>query len=82
MHLKRILKAPEQSFFLLGLRAVAPIEGIQRRIIVYTHGPTMRTKDGIEALPFQNFAEQLATDALWWRYERGGNFFGIGKFWR
>jgi len=47
-----------------GLRAVAPIEGIQRRIIVYPHGPTMRTKDGIEVLPFQHFAEQLATDAL------------------
>ena len=48
-----------------GLRAVAPIEGIQRRIIVYPHGPTMRTKDGIEVLPFQHFSKQLATDALW-----------------
>jgi predicted AAA+ superfamily ATPase len=48
-----------------GLRAVAALEGLQRRIVVYPRGPAMRTKDGIDVLPFQQFADQLAADALW-----------------
>jgi predicted AAA+ superfamily ATPase len=48
-----------------GLRAVAQLKGLQRRIIVCLHGPAMRTKDGIDVLSFQNLAEQLAENALW-----------------
>jgi len=48
-----------------GLRAVAPIEGLRRRIVVYPQGPVMRTRDGIEVLPFEEFAHMLAEDALW-----------------
>jgi len=48
-----------------GLRAVAQLKGLQRRIIVCLHGPAMRTKDGIDVLSFQHFAEQLADNALW-----------------
>ncbi len=48
-----------------GLRAVAQLKGLQRRIIVYPRGPAMRTKDGIDVLPFQQFADQLAGNALW-----------------
>lgn len=48
-----------------GLRAVAALEGLQRRIVVYPRGPAMRTRDGIDILPFQQFADQLAADALW-----------------
>jgi predicted AAA+ superfamily ATPase len=47
-----------------GLRAVAPLQGLRRRIIVYPRGPVLRTTDGIEVLPFQHFADQLATNAL------------------
>ena len=47
-----------------GLRAVAPLQGLRRRIIVYPRGPVLRTTDGIEVLPFQYFADQLATNAL------------------
>jgi predicted AAA+ superfamily ATPase len=47
-----------------GLRAIANLEGIRRRIIVYPHGPILRTQDGIEVLPFQHFAAQLATNSL------------------
>jgi predicted AAA+ superfamily ATPase len=106
MILNRIIKAPEQSFFLLGPRgsgkstwlratfpgahvidflseetyqrllanpgyfadelcAVAQRKGMQRRIIVCFHGPSMRTKDGIDVLSFQHLAEQLAGNALW-----------------
>jgi uncharacterized protein len=43
-----------------GLRVVASIKGLQRRIIVYPSGPNLLTEDGIEVLPFIRFAEQLA----------------------
>jgi len=48
-----------------GLRAVAQLEGLQRRIVVYPDGPVMKTQDGIDILPFRRFAEELASDALW-----------------
>jgi predicted AAA+ superfamily ATPase len=48
-----------------GLRAVAQLKGLQRRIVVYPDGPVMKTQDGIDALPFRRFAEELASDALW-----------------
>jgi len=48
-----------------GLRAVAQLEGLQRRIVVYPDGPVMKTQDGIDALPFRRFAEELASDAFW-----------------
>lgn len=48
-----------------GLRAVEPLDGLQRRIVVYPQGPVMRTRDGIEVLPFQQFAELLANNELW-----------------
>ena len=47
-----------------GLRAVAQLEGLRRRIIVYPRGPVLRTKDGIDVLPFQVFADQLAGNSL------------------
>jgi len=47
-----------------GLRAVAPLEGLQRRIIVYPRGPVLRTDDHIDVLPFAAFAEQLAAGTL------------------
>jgi predicted AAA+ superfamily ATPase len=48
-----------------GLRAVTKLEGLQRRIVVYPEGPVMKTQDGIEAMPFRRFAEELASDAFW-----------------
>jgi len=48
-----------------GLRAVAQLKGLKRRIIVCLHGPAIRTKDGIDVLSFQHFAEQLADNVLW-----------------
>lgn len=47
-----------------GLRAVEPLKGLRRRIIVYPRGPAMRTKDGIDVLPFEQFAGELAAGAL------------------
>jgi predicted AAA+ superfamily ATPase len=48
-----------------GLRAVAQLEGLQRRIVVYPDGPVMKTQDGIDAMPFRRFAEELASDTFW-----------------
>ena len=48
-----------------GLRAVAQLEGLKRRIVVYPDGPVMKTLDGIDAMPFRRFAEELASDDLW-----------------
>lgn len=47
-----------------GLRAIAPLEGLQHRIIVYPRGPELLTEDGIEVFPFQRFTEKLAANAL------------------
>jgi len=48
-----------------GLRAVAQLEGLKRRIVVYPEGPVMKTRDGIDAMSFRRFAEELASDDLW-----------------
>lgn len=48
-----------------GLRVIEPLAGLQRRIVVYPRGPAMRTKDGIDVLPFKQFADELAVDTLW-----------------
>lgn len=47
-----------------GLRAVASIPGLRRRIIVYPDGPRLKTQDGIEVFPFQLFSDQLAEGTL------------------
>jgi len=47
-----------------GLRAITQLKGLRHRIIVYPKGPALRTKDGIDIVPFQHFADQLAANAL------------------
>lgn len=47
-----------------GLRTVAMLKGVRRRIIVYPHGPVLETRDGIDVMPFQYFANLLADGAL------------------
>lgn len=47
-----------------GLRAVASLPGLKRRIIVYPTGPTLMTEDGIEVIPFAALAQALASGAL------------------
>ncbi len=48
-----------------GLRALAALPGLRRRLVVYPEGPELRTADGIEILPFSRFSNLLAADALW-----------------
>jgi len=47
-----------------GLRAIESLEGLQRRILVYLHGPEIKTKDEIDVLPFKRFSHELATGSL------------------
>jgi predicted AAA+ superfamily ATPase len=47
-----------------GLRAVAQLKRLVRRIIVYPRGPVLKTKDGIEVFPFQHFSDLLAGSRL------------------
>ena len=47
-----------------GLRAIAELEGLQRRVVVYPHGPVLRTEDGIDVMPFDYFANLLAENSL------------------
>jgi len=47
-----------------GLRAIEPLRGLLRRIIVYPRGPAMRTRDGIDVIPFKQFAEELAAGTV------------------
>ena len=47
-----------------GLRAVAQLKGLCRRIIIYPRGPVLRTEDGIDVFPFQHFSDLLAGNNL------------------
>ena len=50
---------------LKGLRAVADLSGLVRRVLVYTGSRSFRTTDGIDIWPAQRFADAVANDALW-----------------
>ena len=50
---------------LSGLRAVAPLPGLQRRILTYTGSRRMRTPDGIDIWPLPDLLEALQSDQLW-----------------
>jgi len=45
-----------------GLKAIARLKGVQRRIIVYPEGPVLKTRDNIEVYPFQHFCGQVIND--------------------
>ena len=48
-----------------GLRAVAELPGIVRRVLVYGGARSFRTQDGIEVWSATRFHRALAQDALW-----------------
>jgi predicted AAA+ superfamily ATPase len=48
-----------------GLRAVAELPKIARRILVFLGPRPQRTPEEIEVWPFQQFLQALANDALW-----------------
>ncbi len=48
-----------------GLRAVADLPRLSRRILVYRGRQTLRTADGIEVWPFDRFVAEAASGHLW-----------------
>ncbi len=48
-----------------GLRALAGLKGLRRRMVVYPEGPELQTADGIEVFSFSRFSNLLAEDAVW-----------------
>lgn len=54
-----------QDHWCKGLRAIAALKGLARRIVVYPRGPRLQTADGIEVMPFNCFCDLLARGELW-----------------
>lgn len=48
-----------------GLRAIAHLKGLSRRILVYTGTRKLKSEDGIEVYPLETFLRALAEDTLW-----------------
>jgi predicted AAA+ superfamily ATPase len=48
-----------------GLRAVADLAGLKRRLVVYPEGPVLRTEEAIDVVPFLDFCQMLAEEKLW-----------------
>lgn len=54
-----------QSQHLAGLRAIAPLPGLRRRVLVHQGQRPGRTEDGIELWPIATLLDALQTDRLW-----------------
>jgi predicted AAA+ superfamily ATPase len=50
---------------LAGLRAIAELSGLRRRILIHRGERPTRTEDGIDAWPVETFLEALEGDRLW-----------------
>ena len=50
---------------LTGLRAIADLPRLVRRVLVYLGDRRMQTEDGIEVWPVVEFLTALAGDTLW-----------------
>jgi hypothetical protein len=50
---------------LRGLRAVADLSRLRRRILVYRGDRRLVTEDGVDVWPVRPFLDALAADRLW-----------------
>ncbi len=50
---------------LAALKAFAEVPGVARRVLVYRGRQRLRTKDGIDVLPFEELVRELAEHRLW-----------------
>jgi predicted AAA+ superfamily ATPase len=48
-----------------GLRAIADLKGLSRRMLVYTGTRKLKSEDGIDVYPIETFLHALADNALW-----------------
>jgi predicted AAA+ superfamily ATPase len=53
------------SRHLTGLRAIASLAKLRRRILLYRGDRRLQTEDGIEVWPVPTFLEALETGTLW-----------------
>lgn len=61
------VKAARRPHFhdMAGLRAIAELPGLRRRILVHRGDRPTRTEDGIDAWPIETLLEALESDRLW-----------------
>ncbi len=61
------VKAAERynTSFVKGLRAIADLPGLARRVVVYRGRRAFRTEDGIDIWPVEVFCQALADDGVW-----------------
>ena len=66
-HVAIEVKASERynTAMLKGLRAVADLPGLARRILLYRGRRAFRTEDGIDVWPLEDFHQALQDDQLW-----------------
>ena len=66
-HLAIEVKASERynTAMLKGLRAIAELTGLARRILAYRGRRAFRTEDGIDVWPLEDLNEALQSDWLW-----------------
>ena len=66
-HLAIEVKAAERynTSMLKGLRAIADLPGLARRILTYRGRHSLRTEDGIDILTIDDLHEALRTNRLW-----------------
>jgi predicted AAA+ superfamily ATPase len=50
---------------LSGLRAIADLPRVSRRVLVYLGDRRLRTEDGIEVWPLRSFLDAIADERLW-----------------
>lgn len=50
--------------YLRGLKAIAPLKGVKRRILIYTGKKILKTPDSIEIIPLKNFLKLLEENEL------------------
>jgi predicted AAA+ superfamily ATPase len=48
----------------VGLRAIAELKGLKRRVLVFQGPRPLVTRDGIDVLPFTDFTRELAEGSL------------------
>ena len=54
-----------QRQHLAGLRALAPLPELRRRVLIYRGDRALRTEDGIDVWPVPTFVEAVAAGGLW-----------------
>jgi predicted AAA+ superfamily ATPase len=63
LEVKTRTRASAEDF--VGLKAIAGLPGLSRRILLYLGSRRLRTEDGIEVWPLETWLDAVATGRLW-----------------